>query len=233
MILKWNTIQNGILHSVPCRWAFIQNPLTEEYSLELAKTYPQDKFEELTWEENGFFWRKPIIVTPEDISKIRDLRKDLHQKIEQGYFCCVVQNLSESWQKFIKELQSLAYREAMGELLDLNLKDHMIGISFRRYHPGHFGRSPHTDFQGGTTVTQLYFFNQEWHLDWGGYFQILSDSKNESVVYKIPPRLNTSVAIVFSKNSWHMVTPVVPYAPYPRLTLAITYWKPKWNPIPS
>ncbi|MEH1848748.1 MAG: hypothetical protein V7L25_28200 [Nostoc sp.] len=161
-MLNLDTIRNATVYEFPYRWAFIQNALTKEDSLQLARTYPSiDQFQEFHWEGNGFFDRKPAYCTLKDIARIQKFRKDLWKSVELGKISSSYENLNESWQKFITNLLSPAHREAIGDLLRLNLKDHITRVSFRRLCPKHFGRTPHTDFRSGTTVTQLYFFNQE------------------------------------------------------------------------
>lgn len=226
-MLDFNVIHNATLYKVPYRWAFIQNLLTKEDSLALAKTYPKYQSQEINWEgNNGFFWQRPTIMTPKELAQMRELNENLHQKIAQGEISCEVQNLNNFWRKFIEELQSSAFREAMSKMLGVDLRKHFMGIQFCRSVPGHFGRPPHNDFSPstkGTYVTQLFFFNQEWHPNWGGYLRILANEKPESVIHEIPPLINTSVALVFSENSWHMVTPIAANAPHHRLVLLITY----------
>lgn len=230
-MLNFDSIHNATLHKAPFRWAFIQNLLIEEDSFTIAKTYPKYQFQEENWEgSNGFFWRKPTILTSKELAKILELNKDLHQEIAQGKISCEVQNLSDPWRNFIEELQSSAFRKAMGEMLEVDLRKHLMGIQFCRSVPGHLGRPPHNDFSPSTKgiyVTQLFFFNQEWHPAWGGYLCILANEKPESVIHEIPPLVNTSVALVFSEDSWHMVTPIATNAPYHRRVLLITYSAPQ------
>lgn len=143
-MLNLNSIHNATLYKAPYRWAFIQKFLTKEDSLTIARTYPKYQFQETNWEgNNGFFWRKPIIMTPKELAQIQELNKeDLHQEIAQGKISCEAQNLSNSWRKFIEELQSSAFRQAMSEMLGVNLRKNLMGIQFCRFVPGYFGRPP-------------------------------------------------------------------------------------------
>lgn len=119
------------------------------------------------------------------------------------------------------------YREILGQLSGLKLENYLMTIGFRRFHSKHAKFwIPHTD-RPHRVLTHLFYFNEKWSNDWGGCLQILSQKDTSSVVYNIPPLIGSSVALVETGSSWHVITPISPLAPQHRLTMQIVFWLPE------
>ena len=98
-----------------------------------------------------------------------------------------------------------------------------MDIGLRRYNLGH-AHFPHTD-EPNKVLTHLLFFNQQWSVDWGGCLRILRNSRPESVFQDILPLDRTSVVIIRSDNSWHMVTPLTCPESECRLALRVAFFR--------
>ncbi len=217
MILNWNALQNAVVHKSPYRWMQFENPLEEDASKELIQSFPSA---ELFMERDDGWFCNPSFVR----GKVIEGNCEWHSNVEKGMVSFPIQYLSEVWQKLIvQELWSPAYREIMEELSGLNLQNHSVIVSFERRH-SRPGRSflPHTDGEH-KTLTHLLYLHEQWPVEWGGGLRVLSSDQPESVVYENPPVINSSVAIVRSDNSWHMITPISPMAAHHRLSVQIIF----------
>ena len=222
-MLNFESIRATEMQKVPYNWALIKNLLLPEASLELAASFPHDKFHLSEGDGYGYLWTK-MFVTSEDISsmlKFGDSR--WQQRIAEGRFTSDLGHLSNVWQQLIEGLWTDSYRKALAEMSELELKDCAMGIGFRRYNMGHSHR-PHTD-EPNKILTHLLFFNQQWSVDWGGCLRILKDSQPESAFQDILPISDSSVVIARSDNSWHTVTPLTCPASESRLALRVAFFR--------
>ncbi|MDF5716474.1 MAG: 2OG-Fe(II) oxygenase family protein [Rhizonema sp. NSF051] len=208
MVLNWNALQNAVVHKSPYRWMQFENLLPEDASKELIQSFP--KAELFLQRDDGWFCNPGFLK-----GEVIDPNSGWYSDVEKGMVGFPIQYLSEVWQKLIsQELWSPAYREIMEELSGLNLENHRVIVSFERRHSRpERAFIPHTDSKH-KTFTHLLYLHEQWPVEWGGSFRVLSSEQPESVVYENPPVIHSSVAIVQSDNSWHMVTPISPMAAY-------------------
>ncbi|WP_138497191.1 2OG-Fe(II) oxygenase [Nostoc sp. PA-18-2419] len=221
MILNWNALQNGVVHKSPYYWMHFENIIDEDASKELIQSFPSV---ELFLERDDGWFCNPDFVKGEIIEE----NSGWYSNPDKGMVSFPIQYLSEIWQKLIvEELWSPAYRKIMEELSGLSLENHSLIASFQRRHSRPVQSFlPHTDAEH-KTLTHLLYLHEQWPVEWGGGFCVLSSNQPESVVYENPPVINSSVAIVRSDNSWHRITPISPMAAYHRLSLQIIFAAPK------
>jgi len=222
-MLNLQSIRNSAVQKVPYNWALIQNLLPPKVNLELATSFPHAEFCLSAGDGYGYRWGK-MLAPSEDIPlmlKSRDHR--WRQRMTAGRLTSDLGHLSPTWQQLIKELWTSSYRAALAEMSGLDLKDCLMDIGLRRYNLGH-AHFPHTD-EPNKVLTHLLFFNQKWSVDWGGCLRILHNSRPESIFQDILPLDHTSVVIMRSENSWHMVTPLTCPESECRLALRVAFFQ--------
>jgi hypothetical protein len=88
-----------------------------------------------------------------------------------------------------------------------------------RYLPGDYAL-PHTDYSGvenaGRQIAFLWYLTRDWNPKWGGELYLRQRGCSLS------PRFNTFVIFHTTLQSYHLVTPVSPYATGKRMT--VTGW---------
>lgn len=220
-MLNLNAIYNTVMQEVPYQYALIQNLLSKEDSLELAASFPREQFQLSAGEGYGYLWSQ-MFANHHDISAMPKFGDRWLERIADGTLTSDLSSLNSIWCQLIEELWQPAYREALTVMSGLQLQDCAMVIGFRRYNIGHLHR-PHTD-EASKALTHMLYFNEYWPQDWGGCLRILKDAQPESVFQDIPPLSDTSVALVRSQNSWHMVTPVASSAQKSRLALRVTFF---------
>ncbi|MBR8838333.1 MAG: 2OG-Fe(II) oxygenase [Stigonema ocellatum SAG 48.90 = DSM 106950] len=222
-MLNFESIRTTTMQKVPYNWALIENLLSTEASLELTASFPHEEFRLSEGEGYGYLWGK-MLATSEDISlmlKSNDNR--WRERMAQGRLTSDLGHLSNVWRQLIEGLWTDSYRAALSEMCGLELNDCVMDIGLRRYNLGQW-HLPHTD-EPNKVLTHLLFFNQQWSVDWGGCLRILNDSQPESIFQDILPLSHSSVAIVRSDNSWHMVTPLTSPASECRLALRVAFFR--------
>ncbi|WP_335208828.1 2OG-Fe(II) oxygenase [Nostoc sp.] len=211
------------MQKAPYNWALIKNLLSTEASLELAVSFPYEEFRLSEGEGYGYSWGK-MLATSEDISlMLKSSDNRWRQRMEQGRLTYDLGHLSNVWQQLIEGLWTDSYRAAIAEMSGLELNNCVMDIGFRRYKLGQL-HHPHTD-EPNKVLTHLLFFNQQWSEDWGGCLRILKDSQPESAFQDILPLSDSSVVIVRSNNSWHMVTPLTCPVSECRLALRVAFFR--------
>ncbi len=222
-MLNFQFIRTTAMQKVPYNWALIKNLLSTEASLELAASFPHEEFHLSEGEGHGYSWGK-MLASSEDIPlMLKSSARRWRQRMAQGRLTSDLGHLSNVWRQLIEGLWTDSYRTAIAEMSGLELKDCLMDIGFRRYHLGQL-HSPHTD-EPNKVLTHLLFFNQQWSVDWGGCLRILKDSQPESVFQDILPLSDSSVAIMRSDNSWHMVTPLTGPVSECRLALRVAFFR--------
>ncbi len=222
-MLNFESIRTTAMQKVPYNWAVIENLLSTQASLELTASFPDEEFRLSEGEGYGYFWGK-MLATSEDISLMLKSNDDRwRQRMAEGRLTSDLGHLSSIWQELIKELWTDSYRKALAEMSGLELNDCTMDIGFRRYKSQQRHR-PHTD-ESNKVLTHLLFFNQQWYADWGGCLRILKDSQPESALLDILPLSHSSVVIVRSDNSWHMVTPLTDRASESRMALRVAFFR--------
>jgi SM-20-related protein len=114
--------------------------------------------------------------------------------------------LSPAWQAFLGQVTGADYRAAVQALTGVDLSRALLDVTFWRYDPGCW-LSPHPDKED-KLVSHVFYMNDEWDERWGGWLGILHSNADDSPVRRVAPRAGTSVVIVRSPHSWHMVAPV-------------------------
>jgi len=222
-MLNFQSIRTAAMQKVPYNWALIKNLLSTEASSELSATFPQEEFRLSAGEGYGYSWGK-MLAPSEDIPLMLKSKDDRwRQRLAQGRLTSDLRHLSNVWRQLIEGLWTTSYRAAIAEMSGLELKDCVMDIGFRRYNSGH-SHFPHTD-EPNKVLTHLLFFNQQWSENWGGCLRILKDSEPESAFQDILPLSHSSVVIVRSDNSWHMVTPLTSRASESRLALRVAFFR--------
>ncbi|MEH2292200.1 2OG-Fe(II) oxygenase [Nostoc sp.] len=222
-MLNFDSIRTTAMQKVPYNWALIKNLLSPEASLELTASFPHEDFRLSEGEGYGYSWGK-MLATSEDISfMLKSSDNRWRERMAQGRLTYDLRHLSKVWRQLIEGLWTDSYRAAIAEMSGLELKDCVMDIGFRRYHLGHL-HHPHTD-EPNKVLTHLLFFNQQWSGEWGGCLRILKDSQPESAFQDILPLSDSSVAIVRSDNSWHMVTPLTSPVSESRLGLRVAFFR--------
>ena len=117
------------------------------------------------------------------------------------------ERLPPLWVRLAEDLLSDGYREAMTALTGIPLEDaHLEAIVFRQPEGGYL--DPHPDNRG-KPVSQVFYFNEEpWPAEDGGWLRILRSKDIDDYAAELPPRLNESVVLVRSDDSWHGYRPV-------------------------
>ncbi|WP_335150079.1 2OG-Fe(II) oxygenase [Nostoc sp.] len=211
------------MQKAPYNWALIKNLLSTEANLELAVSFPYEEFRLSEGEGYGYSWGK-MLATSEDISlMLKSSDNRWRQRMAQGRLTSDLGHLSNVWQQLIEGLWTDSYRKAISEMSGLELNNCVMDIGFRRYKLGQL-HHPHTD-EPNKVLTHLLFFNQQWSEDWGGCLRILKDSQPESAFQDIFPLSDSSVVIVRSNNSWHMVTPLTCPTSECRLALRVAFFR--------
>lgn len=222
-MLNFQSIHTTAMQKAPYNWALIKNLLSTEASLELAVSFPYEEFRLSEGEGYGYSWGK-MLATSEDISlMLKSSDNRWRQRMAQGRLTYDLGHLSNVWQQLIEGLWTDSYRAAIAEMSGLELNNCVMDIGFRRYKLGQL-HHPHTD-EPNKVLTHLLFFNQQWSEDWGGCLRILKDSQPESAFQDILPLSDSSVVIVRSNNSWHMVTPLTCPVSECRLALRVAFFR--------
>lgn len=222
-MLNHQAIVNTAMEEVPYNWALIENLLSDEASLQLAASFPNEEFHLSEGDGYGYLWGK-MIASNKDISSMLEFSDNRwRERIAEERITSELGHLSNIWQQLIEELWTDSYREALTEMSGVELKNCPMDIGFRRYKSGH-KHHPHTD-EPNKVLTHLLFFNQQWSVDWGGCLRILKDSQPESSFQDILPLNNSSVVIVRSNNSWHTVTPLTSPISESRLSLRVAFFQ--------
>ena len=132
-------------------------------------------------------------------------------------------NVANIWFNFAEFILSKDYIDCLSESTKVNLKEMEINISFYKFEKGDWV-SPHID-NSDKILTQIFYFNDFWSRDWGGYFNLLGSKHVHDVHFSVPPLVTFSVLIFRTDCSWHMVTPVTDISKASRLSVQIEFIK--------
>lgn len=116
-------------------------------------------------------------------------------------------NISDIWKSFYNELNSKKYLSIIENLTGEDLSDVDIHLWFMRYHDQGY-LSKHYDRQPNKVLTQVFYFNDLWTSDNGGYFNLLTSSPSNNIIYSMIPNKIHSVLIKCNESAWHEVSPV-------------------------
>jgi hypothetical protein len=180
-------IATAPLAVTPWRWAEI-NPSFRDSTDELVATFPSTgfTFTARSGDDKTYAMSARPAVTDGRVLDGRDL--------------------SPQWRTFLEEVTGPGYRSAVQELTGVDLSAAALDVTFWRYDPGCW-LSPHPD-KDDKLVSQVFYMNEQWQEDWGGWLGILRDDSARDPVRRIIPVAGTSALVVRSEDSWHMVAPV-------------------------
>lgn len=112
--------------------------------------------------------------------------------------------LSREWRHFISQIISKEYISLLFKLLQIDDQPYHINVSFFKFAHGDWV-DIHLDNED-KIVTNVFYFNSVWDINWGGHFNLYDQQKN--IILSTPPLTNFSVAIKRSDQSYHSVTPL-------------------------
>jgi SM-20-related protein len=207
-MLNLELIKKSKLQSTPYSWGAIENIYSEEDANALASSYPHDHFKTVTGndgEKEYFYEARALIAMGADAVSHR-------------------QELSESWAALADTLLSRAYRDAMSQLVGIDLTPASLEVNVFHYTPGS-SLGPHLDLKT-KIVTHVLYFNKTWDINDGGCLTILNSKDPRDVAQKILPVVGNSAIIVRSEKSWHAVSPVVSTCQWSRRSITITFYHP-------
>lgn len=146
--------------------------------------------------------------------------KNLSRTLHHPHSCddAELSDLSDVWEAFLTDLRSVEYCRIVSELLKQPVAE-AVELRAVLHTPGDW-LSPHTD-RADKLFSHIFYFNREWHQDWGGCLEILESEDPCSVVRRIVPRLGASVLMARASNSWHQVGRVPPEIARSRLSLVV------------
>lgn len=127
------------------------------------------------------------------------------------------------WIELSQTLLCEKYHDLISKHLNLNLKNAKINVGLYKFKPGDWV-APHIDNED-KILTQIFYFNDYWSMDWGGHFKLLTSNDIEGESFSVPPFSNFSVMLVRNDKAWHMVTPVESIAQQPRLSMQLEFIK--------
>lgn len=190
------------MRETPYRWAQPANPVRRHLWRDLVESFPPET------------WFTKISVDDILVGPVINQRLGLPGPLP----------VSPVWERLIRAFCASGYREALERLTGLDLQNDTLQFNFNRYNPGNWSR-PHLDSPHNSVVHLLYF-NERWLSDWGGHLAILHNEDPASLYQNVLPAIGSSILLIPSTRSWHMVTPIGSTAPRARLSFKITFLKP-------
>lgn len=186
----------------------IANLIKNRYIEELIKFYPKEGFTQCLRNEGS---KKHYSFEIQDI-----VLKNLVNQAAKKY-------VADIWFNFAEFILSEEYIGCLTESTKVNLREMDINISFYKFKKGNWV-SPHIDNED-KILTQIFYFNDFWSRDWGGYFNLLGSKHAQDVHFSVPPLVTFSVLIFRTDYSWHMVTPVTDISRVSRLSMQVEFIK--------
>lgn len=184
-----------------------------EFQRKLVETYLSHGFKEFTLQKGNENIEKNFGYQFEFLS-LEDTSKEY--LIEKGF--------EALWVEFIQQITSSVYIAKLSEATNIKLQDKNYKLEFTRYRPGDWS-DPHYDKQHKKVLTQLFYFNAFWDIDWGGYLNVLNPSDLNQIVLAVPPLVHSSLLIKATPNAWHGVSKVNMNAEMPRLNAVLQFYE--------
>lgn len=178
-------VHNGMAED-PWRWALVPRTFAGPVE-ELVRTFPVDGFSFSS--RDGDDKAYAMSSRPAIVAGVRSPGR-----------------LPAAWATFLHQVGGAAYRDALQTLTGVDLSDAVLDVTFWSYGPGCW-LSAHPDKED-KLVSQVFYMNERWDPGWGGWLGILRSAQDEQPVHRVVPVAGTSVVIVRSDRSWHMVAPV-------------------------
>jgi SM-20-related protein len=207
-MLQVRQIERAVLATEPFGWAFVADLFAPHDAAALADTYPHDRFKTVQGNdgEKGYLYQARALIPM------------------QPNALAQTDGMSDAWRRLATDLQSIAYREAMGRLTNLDLRQATIEVNLFHYSPGCW-LGPHLDLKE-KIVTHIFYFNDAWDVADGGCLAILRSRNMDDVVTHVPPLVGNSAVLVRSEKSWHAVSPVVDNCHKSRRSMTVTFYQP-------
>jgi SM-20-related protein len=207
-MLEIDRITATTLRTNPFKWAFSDRLFAPAAAAALAASFPRDKFRTV----KGYDGEKGY----EYVS-----RSLIHMGSDNPSY---VEGLSSVWQELARDLLCPAYRSAMTQLTKLDLSAAELEVNVVHYGPGAW-LGPHVDLKE-KMMTHVFYFNETWDPKNGGCLGILRSSDPSDVASWVVPIVGSSVVIVRSDRSWHMVSKVVEGSRLSRLSMNVIFHLP-------
>ena len=207
-VIDLNRIARSRLETEPYRWAAVSGLFAAADAAALAATFPNDHFKRVAdhagEKKHEYQVRSLIRMSAQSVSNEKQL--------------------GSAWQALARDFLSPAYRNAMSELIGIDLSAADLEVNVFHYPPGGL-HGAHTDHRD-KIVTHVLYFNESWNDDDGGCLLILKSPDVQDTVTRISPLVGNSAVLVRSDNSWHAVSHVVPNCQLSRRSLTATFYHP-------
>jgi SM-20-related protein len=207
-VIDLNRISRSHLEKEPYQWAAVSELFAAADAAALAATFPRDHFKRVA----------DLAGEKKHEYQVRSLIRMSAQSISRE------KQLSSVWQALARDFLSPAYRNAMSELIGIDLSAAELEVNAFHYPPGGL-HGAHTDHRD-KIVTHVLYFNESWNEDDGGCLLILKSSDLQEIVTRISPLVGNSAVLVRSDNSWHAVSHVVQTCQLSRRSLTATFFHP-------
>ena len=206
--MRFAALARTPLRETPYRFVLVEGLVPRRALRELSRTYPLDNFKLV-----------------EDFAGEKDYSYEARELIPMhGSSVAHPTALSSSWKRLGRELLSAEYRQAMSDLIGIDLSSAQLEVNVFHYGADSL-LGPHTDLED-KIVTHVMYFNPTWDESDGGYLRILNSADPEDVAMTVSPVLGRSVIIVRSDRSWHAVDQVGPSSTTTRRSLTATFYSP-------
>lgn len=206
-MIDMKRLNTGYKANEPTKFGLFHRLLTKEASAKLTNEYPVDGFE-----------KQQRITRPGKLYSFSML-----PLVEKGKLLNrpILQNTQ--WTNLVNELLDPTYTETLSRELSVDLTKTYINIGLYRFSNNDYVE-PHIDRED-KILTQLFYFNNCWSVDNGGFLQLLHTQNSDSYFFSLPPLSNYSVAIVRTNTAWHAVTPISESSTNARQTLQLEYYR--------
>jgi len=229
-VLNFEAIADADLRSEPYEWARIEQTFVSmEVAEELRENFPSDFYgtkrrrlgESSTY--GGHHLRGRGLVT-----------RETGETFEPAA-------LHPLWIQLTADLMSEQYEETMAQLSSRALEGTQRELICFRQPKGGF-LDPHPDNPKKPVSHVMYFSDPTWNEEDGGCLRVLNSRAEDDIYEIVEPRLNNSVILVRSNDSWHGYPPVRTSEKGERLALQLffcsndmefaTEYGPDWTKAP-
>jgi Rps23 Pro-64 3,4-dihydroxylase Tpa1-like proline 4-hydroxylase len=201
-----NLLQDSINNTINKESLFLSNLHLYKDMPDLCSQYPLDGYER-SIRKNGTKKHYSFEVLP---------------IIENGKENYLYNNLSQKWHYFLQQITSEEYIYLLFKALDIKPQHYRIDVSFFKFSHNDWVDT-HIDNEK-KIVTNIFYFNSCWKMEWGGFFNLYNQEKK--LILSIPPLSNFSVAVKRTEQTFHSVSLVCSKSKFhKRQTLQLEIWK--------
>ena len=206
--IRLERIVDHALEVLPYQWTMIYQLFDSQQSFDLATSYPSDHYKTVEGYdgEKGYFYEVRAFIP---MGKKEVMYSD---------------QLSPGWRQLAEDLLSDEYRQAISQLMGIDLSSALMEVNIFQYGQGAW-MGPHVDLKE-KIVTHVLYFNSQWDLDLGGGLAILASKNLSDTVFVVPPIIGCSSVIVRSNHSWHAVLPILEHCKTTRKSMTVTFYHP-------